>query len=88
MSLKQGTLVKYNSAAVLTACAWAPVLVPVPAACPVASHCYWDLSWSWDEVANLIGIVLETEENNRVKVSWFGINKTFIEYERYLEKIK
>jgi len=73
MSLKQGTLVKYAAATTTAA----------------AAHCYWDLKWSWYKIeSNLIGIILETKENKKVKVRWFGINKTFIEYEKYLEKIK
>jgi len=75
MSLKQGTLVKYTA--------------PVPDADAAAVHCRWDLKWTWDKIeSNLIGIVLETKENKQVKVRWFGINKTFIEYERYLEIVK
>jgi len=81
--MKPGDLVKYNSAAAASAAFTAAVVRS-----SASSHCYWNLSWSWDEVANLIGIVLETKENKRVKIRWFGINKTFIEYERYLEIVK
>ena len=84
LKMKPGDLVKYNSAAASSTSASASAFVRSSA----ASHCYWNLSWSWDEVANLIGIVLETKENKRVKIRWFGINKTFIEYERYLEIVK
>ena len=80
MSLKQSTLVKYTTSTATVAQLHRPA---------AAAHCYWNLGWSWDKIeSNLIGIILETKENKKVKVRWFGINKTFIEYEKYLEKIK
>ena len=82
MSLKPGTLVRYAPTYAVAAFSGG---LHSSAAC----WCFYTLSWGFDKIeSSLIGMVLETKENKKVKIEWFGINKIFNEYKKYLEVVR